>query len=49
MDGNGTITTHELGRVVNRWQNPSEAELRDMIYELEAVDNGTIEFPEFRV
>lgn len=28
-------------------QNPTEAELRDMINEVDADQNGTIDFPEF--
>jgi calmodulin len=28
-------------------QNPTEAELQDMINEVDADDNGTIDFPEF--
>ncbi|XP_031646296.1 calmodulin-alpha-like [Oncorhynchus kisutch] len=40
-DGDGTITTKELG------QNPTEAELQDMINEVDADGNGTIDFPEF--
>ena len=67
-DGDGTITTHELGTVMRSLgallpihlrplvlvlsstllgQNPTEAELRDMIDEVDADGNGTIDFPEF--
>jgi calmodulin len=45
---NGTITTKELAIVMRSLgQNPTEAELADMINEVEAVGNGTIDFPEF--
>lgn len=44
----GTITTKELGTVMRSLgQNPTEAELRDMIAEVDADKNGTIDFPEF--
>ena len=47
-DGDGTITTEELGTVMRSLgQNPSEAELRDMINEGDADGDGTIDFPEF--
>ena len=44
----GTITTKELGTVMRSLgQNPTEAELREMIAEVDADKNGTIDFPEF--
>lgn len=44
----GTITTKELGTVMRSLgQNPTEAELKDMISEVDADKNGTIDFPEF--
>ncbi|KAI7730356.1 hypothetical protein M8C21_016928 [Ambrosia artemisiifolia] len=47
-DGNGCITTKELGTVMRSLgQNPTEAELQDMINEVDADRSGTIEFSEF--
>ncbi|XP_006864950.1 PREDICTED: calmodulin-like [Chrysochloris asiatica] len=47
-DGDGTITTKELGTVMRSFgQNPTEAELQDMINEVDANGNGTIDLPEF--
>ena len=47
-DGDGTITTKELGTVMRLLgQNTIEAELQDMINKVDADDNGTIDFPEF--
>ncbi|KAF6149417.1 hypothetical protein GIB67_016955 [Kingdonia uniflora] len=44
----GCITTKELGTVIRSLgQNPTEAELQDMINEVDADGNGTIDFPEF--
>ena len=47
-DGDGKITTKELGTMMRSLgQNPTEAELRDLINEVDADGNGTIDFPEF--
>ncbi|OMJ80243.1 hypothetical protein SteCoe_19560 [Stentor coeruleus] len=47
-DGNGSITTKEFGAVMKSLgQNPTEAELRDMIKEVDPDGKGTAEFPEF--
>lgn len=46
----GQITTKELGTVMRSLgQNPSESELQDMINEVDADNNGTIDFPGMRV
>ena len=45
--GDGTIATKELGTVMRSLvQNPTEAELQDMINEVDAAGNGTIDFLE---
>ncbi|OIV95493.1 hypothetical protein TanjilG_26756 [Lupinus angustifolius] len=47
-DGDGYITTKELGTIMRTLgQNPTEAELQDMINEVDADGNSTINFPEF--
>jgi len=47
-DGDGEITTKELGTVMRSLgQNPSEAELQDMINEVDSDRNGSIDFIEF--
>ena len=48
IDGDGTITTKELGVVMRSLgQNPTDIELQDMINEVDADGNGTIDFSEF--
>ncbi|KAK6171162.1 hypothetical protein SNE40_019410 [Patella caerulea] len=47
-DGDGTITTDELGTVMRSLgQEPTDQELQDMINEVDADGNGTIDFEEF--
>ncbi|XP_075240188.1 calmodulin-alpha-like [Convolutriloba macropyga] len=47
-DGDGTITTQELGTVMRSLgQTPTEQELQDMINEVDADGNGLIDFEEF--
>ncbi|KAB1212169.1 putative 3,4-dihydroxy-2-butanone kinase [Morella rubra] len=47
-DRDGFITKKELGTVLTSLgQNPTEAELQDMIKEVDADQNGTIDFLEF--
>ncbi|KAJ2743712.1 hypothetical protein GGI20_003534 [Coemansia sp. BCRC 34301] len=47
-DGDGNITSVELGSVMRSvGQNPTEAELQDMINEVDKDGNGTIDFGEF--
>ena len=47
-DGDGAITSEELGTIMRSLgQDPTEAELKDMITEVDADNNGMIDFPEF--
>ncbi|GAV57538.1 EF_hand_5 domain-containing protein [Cephalotus follicularis] len=47
-DGDGCITIEELATVIKSLdQTPTEEELQDMIREVDADGNGTIEFEEF--
>ena len=47
-DGDGFILTSELGTVMRSLgQNPTEAELQDMINEVDTDGHGKIDFPEF--
>ena len=50
IDGDNTINTKELGHVMRQLgQNPTEAELQDMINEVDADGSGSIEFDEFKI
>ncbi|XP_036697287.1 myosin light chain 1/3, skeletal muscle isoform-like [Balaenoptera musculus] len=47
-DGDGAISTRELGTVLRSLgQNPTEAELRDLVGELDRDGSSTVGFPEF--
>jgi hypothetical protein len=47
-DGDGSITCSELGMVMKSLgQKPTEAELLAMVKEVDADQNGEIDFPEF--
>uniref|UniRef100_A0A0D9V6Y0 Calmodulin-like protein 1 n=1 Tax=Leersia perrieri TaxID=77586 RepID=A0A0D9V6Y0_9ORYZ len=47
-DGDGSINTKELGTVMRSLgQNPTEAELQDMISEVDADGSGNVDFNEF--
>ena len=49
-DGDGTVTTKEVEIVMRSLgQNPTEAELMDMVNEIDADGNGMIDFPEFLI
>ncbi|KAL3858448.1 hypothetical protein ACJMK2_013039 [Sinanodonta woodiana] len=48
INGDNRISSAELGTVLRGLnQNPTEAELKEMIAELDSNGNGTIEFDEF--
>ncbi|XP_016081029.1 calmodulin-A-like [Ornithorhynchus anatinus] len=48
QDADGTITTKELGTVMRSLgQNPTEAELKGIIDQVDTDGNGTVDFPEF--
>lgn len=47
-NGDGTISAKELGVVMRKFgHNPTEAELQDLIYEIDQDGNGEIDFQEF--
>ena len=47
-DGDGTISTKELGTVMRSLgQNPTDAELNDLIEEVDVDGNGEVDFSEF--
>ncbi|EGG02963.1 uncharacterized protein MELLADRAFT_109742 [Melampsora larici-populina 98AG31] len=49
-DGDGTITAKELGTVMrNLGQNPTEAEIIEMINDVDADGDGLIDFPEYLI
>eukprot|EP00438_Fugacium_kawagutii_P033645 Skav204042 [mRNA] locus=scaffold3:143216:143473:- [translate_table: standard] len=47
-EGDGTISTKELGPAMQALdENPTEAELEEMIKEVDKDGKGTIDFPQF--
>ena len=47
-DGDGSITVVELGEVMRKLNmNPTDAELTDMVNEVDTDGNGDIDLPEF--
>ena len=49
-DGDGTITTKELGTVMRvLGQNPTSAELQEMVNEFDNDGSGSIDFTEFLI
>ncbi|CCA73697.1 probable Calmodulin [Serendipita indica DSM 11827] len=47
-EGDGTITTRDLGIVMRSLgETPSEAEIQDMLNEIDPDGSGTINFPDF--
>ena len=47
-DGDGFVATADLGTVMRSLgQNPTEAEVQDMVNEVDIDGNGNLDFPEF--
>merc|ERR1711934_516767 len=47
-DGSGNLMTKEIGAVMRSLgQNPTEQDLQDMVNEVDADGNGTVDFMEF--
>ena len=47
-DGDGLISTKELGAVMRSiGQSPTEAELQDIVSEVDSDGSGSVDFPEF--
>ena len=47
-NGDGCISVYELGTVMRQLgNNPTDQELQDMVNEVDADGNGTLEFDEF--
>ncbi|KAM3141861.1 hypothetical protein pb186bvf_005947 [Paramecium bursaria] len=47
-DGDGTISTSEIGNIMRQLGiNPSQAELNEMINEVDVDGNGEVDFDEF--
>ncbi|KAJ3091215.1 hypothetical protein HK102_001299 [Quaeritorhiza haematococci] len=48
QDGDGAVTSKELGTIMRSLgQIPTEAEIKEMVKEIDSDGSGTIDFPEF--